>query len=54
MEEAHAYAELGGLLKERFGVLLTSQQCRSLVAEAKGMTIRWQAYGGHSGQPDTK
>ncbi len=53
IETTHAYAELGGLLKERFGILLTSDQCKSLVEEARGMTIRWQAYGGHSGQPDT-
>jgi hypothetical protein len=52
IETTHAYAELGGLLKERFGILLTSDQCKSLVEEARGMTIRWQAYGGHSGQPD--
>jgi hypothetical protein len=52
IETNHAFAELGGLLKERFGILLTSDQCKSLVEEARGMTIRWQAYGGHSGQPD--
>lgn len=52
IETNHAYAELGGLLKERFGILLTNDQCKSLVEEARGMTIRWQAYGGHSGQPD--
>jgi hypothetical protein len=52
LETTHAFAELGGLLKERFGILLTSDQCKSLVEEARGMTIRWQAYGGQSGQPD--
>jgi hypothetical protein len=52
MEQNHAYAELGGLLKERFGILLTSDQCKSLVEEARGMTIRWQAYGSPGGQPD--
>lgn len=43
IETNHAFAELGGLLKERFGILLTSDQCKSLVEEARGMTIRWQA-----------
>ena len=52
IEANHAYAELGGLLKERFGILLTSDQCKSLVEEARGMTIRWQAYGSPGGQPD--
>ena len=53
IETNHAFAELGGLLKERFGILLTSDQCKSLVEEARGMTIRWQAYGpGSGGQPD--
>ena len=52
IETNHAYAELGGLLKERFGILLTNDQCKSLVEEARGMTIRWQAYGSAGGQSD--
>ena len=31
LEQGHAYAELGGLLKERFGLLLTVDQCREWV-----------------------
>ena len=103
-ETNHAYAELGGLLKERFGLLLDVTECQALVRVAEGwrdhrlvytpgvvfhsadqpseagncvivsdylnatvhvipapdwvlhdpdeIKARWQAYGGHSGQPD--
>jgi hypothetical protein len=34
LQSTHPYAELGGLLKERFGLLLTVDECRELVETA--------------------